>query len=69
MPEQDSPSERSIRTIMERARCATVDQDIPYFLQNEVAKAIVHITNRVTTRVLNSKTLYQCFMDDVFGEK
>jgi hypothetical protein len=25
MPEQDGPSERSIRTIMERARCATVD--------------------------------------------
>jgi hypothetical protein len=32
MPEQDSPSERSIRTIIERARCATVDQDIPHFL-------------------------------------
>jgi hypothetical protein len=32
MPEQDGPSERSIRTIMERARCATVDQDIPHFL-------------------------------------
>jgi hypothetical protein len=30
---------------------------------------MVYITNRVTTRVLNSKTLYQCFMDDVFGEK
>jgi hypothetical protein len=32
MPEQDGPSEQSIRTIMERARCATVDQDIPHFL-------------------------------------
>jgi hypothetical protein len=58
MPEQDGPSERSIRTIIERARCATVDQDIPHFLWDEVAKAIVHITNRVTTRVLNSKTPY-----------
>jgi hypothetical protein len=25
MPEQDGPSERSIRTIIERARCTTVD--------------------------------------------
>jgi hypothetical protein len=32
MPEQDSPSEQSIKTIIERARCATVDQDIPHFL-------------------------------------
>ena len=69
MPEQDGPSERSIRTIMERARCATVDQDIPHFLWDEVAKAMVHVTNRVATRVLNGKTPYQCFMDDVFGEK
>jgi hypothetical protein len=30
---------------------------------------MVYITNRVTTRVLNSKTLYQCFIDDVFSEK
>jgi hypothetical protein len=58
MPEQDGPSKRSIRTIMERARCATIDYDIPYFLWNEVAKAMVYITNRVTTRVLNGKTLY-----------
>jgi hypothetical protein len=43
---------------MERARCATVDQDIPYFLWDEVAKAMVYITNRVTIRVLNGKTLY-----------
>jgi hypothetical protein len=58
MPEQDGPSERSIRTIIERARCATVDQDIPYFLWDEVAKAMVYVTNRVITRVLNGKTLY-----------
>jgi hypothetical protein len=32
MLEQDGPSEQSIRTIIERARYATVDQDIPYFL-------------------------------------
>jgi hypothetical protein len=69
MPEQNSPSEQSIRTIIERARCATVDQDIPHFLWDEVAKAIVYITNRVTTRVLNGKTPYQCFIDNVFGEK
>jgi hypothetical protein len=43
---------------MERTRCATVDQDIPYFLWDEVAKAMVYITNRVTIRVLNGKTLY-----------
>jgi hypothetical protein len=30
---------------------------------------MVYVTNRVTTRVLNGKTLYQCFIDDVFGEK
>jgi hypothetical protein len=30
---------------------------------------MVYITNRVTTRVLNSKILYQCFIDDVFSEK
>jgi hypothetical protein len=30
---------------------------------------MVYITNRVATRVLNSKTLYQCFIDDVFSEK
>jgi hypothetical protein len=30
---------------------------------------MVYITNCVTIRVLNSKTLYQCFIDDVFGEK
>jgi hypothetical protein len=58
MPEQDSPSEQSIRTIIERARCATVDQDIPHFLWDKVAKAMVYVTNRITTRVLNSKTLY-----------
>ena len=43
---------------MERARCATIDQDIPHFLWDEVAKAIVHITNCVAIRVLNGKTLY-----------
>jgi hypothetical protein len=58
MPEQDSPSEQSIKTIIERARCTTVDQDIPHFLWDEVAKAMVYITNRVATRVLNNKTLY-----------
>jgi hypothetical protein len=30
---------------------------------------MVYVTNRVAIRVLNSKTLYQCFIDDVFGEK
>jgi hypothetical protein len=30
---------------------------------------MVYVTNCVTTRVLNSKTLYQCFIDDVFSEK
>jgi hypothetical protein len=30
---------------------------------------MVYVTNRVTIRVLNSKTLYQCFIDDVFSEK
>ena len=30
---------------------------------------MVYITNRVITRVLNGKTLYQCFIDDVFSEK
>jgi hypothetical protein len=30
---------------------------------------MVYITNRVTTRVLNDKTPYQCFIDNVFGEK
>jgi hypothetical protein len=30
---------------------------------------MVHVTNRVATRVLNNKTLYQCFIDDVFSEK
>jgi hypothetical protein len=30
---------------------------------------MVYVTNRVIIRVLNSKTLYQCFIDDVFGEK
>jgi hypothetical protein len=30
---------------------------------------MVYVTNRVTTRVLNGKTLYQCFMDNVFSEK
>jgi hypothetical protein len=69
MPEQDGPFERSIRTIIERARCATINQDIPYFLWDKVAKAMVHVTNRVATRVLNSKTPYQCFIDDVSGEK
>jgi hypothetical protein len=69
MPEQDGSFKRSIRTIIERARCTTIDQDISYFLWDEVAKAMVYVTNRVITRVLNNKTLYQCFMDDVFGEK
>jgi hypothetical protein len=32
MPEQDGPSKRSIRTIIERARCTIIDQDIPHFL-------------------------------------
>jgi hypothetical protein len=30
---------------------------------------MVYVTNCVAIRVLNGKTLYQCFMDDVFGEK
>jgi hypothetical protein len=58
MPEQDSPSKRLIRTIMERSRCATINQNIPHFLWDEVAKAMVYITNRVIIRVLNDKTLY-----------
>jgi hypothetical protein len=30
---------------------------------------MVHVTNCIATRVLNSKTLYQCFIDNVFSEK
>lgn len=58
MPEQDGKSERSIRTIMERARCNTIDQDIPIFLWDEIARGIVHISNRVSISSLNGKIPY-----------
>jgi hypothetical protein len=57
-PEQDGKSERSIYIILNRARCIRINQDIPEFLWDEITSGVVYISNRLSTLVLNRKTLY-----------
>ena len=63
-PEQDGRSERSIRTLMEKLRTATIDQDIPEFLWPECLLAVIHITNLTANGILG-KTPYEAFWDDI----
>jgi hypothetical protein len=63
--DQDSRSERAIRTILERVRSVMIDQDIPAFLWPEIFLAMVMISNRVATSSLDGITPYEEFMKAV----
>jgi hypothetical protein len=67
-PNQDGKSERAIRTILERARCAMIDQGIPQFLWPEIISATVHVTNRSATSTLGGVTPFQAFLDSIWPE-
>jgi hypothetical protein len=45
-----------------------IEMAIPDFLWPEILKSVVTITNRTATRVLDGKTLYQAFIDQVEPE-
>lgn len=64
-PHQDGKSERSLRTVMERQRPAHIDQNIPGFLWPQTFKATVYMMNRTASSVVENKTPYQAFMDQI----
>lgn len=64
-PEQDPISERSMRTVVERARTTMIEMGIPSFLWPEIIRAVVAIVNRTATKSVQGKTPYQAFMDQV----
>jgi hypothetical protein len=64
-PHQDGPSERAIRIVLEKMRSIIIDQHIPENLWPEIFKAVVHITNRTATSLLEGVTPYQALADFV----
>ena len=67
-PNQDGRSERAIRIILDRARSATIDQNIPEFLWPFILEAMVYVTNRTATSLLEGKTPLQYLMDHIKPE-
>jgi hypothetical protein len=64
-PEQNGVAERSMRTIVEKARSMTVGADIPRHLWNEIVMAAVYLTNITATRANKGITPYQSFHDSI----
>ena len=65
-PEMLGISERSNRIITERIRCSIIDQDIPKELWPEITHGTVHVINRTYTSALETKTLYEAVMDQLY---
>jgi hypothetical protein len=54
---QDGVAEQAIRLVIKRARMAIIDQEILAFLWPKIISAIVHVTNRTATSMLQDITL------------
>jgi hypothetical protein len=54
---QDGVIKQAIRLIIKRARIAIIDQEIPVFFWPKIILAIVYITNRTTTSILQDMIL------------
>ena len=57
-PHQDGTSERAIRIIIEKMRTTVIDQNIPLYLWPKLLSAIIHVSNRTATSLLDGVTLY-----------
>jgi hypothetical protein len=62
--DQDGVSERSIRTIIERARTMMLQANLPVKLWPEAIAAAVYITNRLPTKALQGKTPYEAWYSE-----
>ena len=62
--DQDGVLERSIRTIVERARTMTIHANLPVHLWPEAMAAAVYITNRLPTKALNNQTPYEAWHNE-----
>ena len=59
--DQDGVAERSIRTILERARTMMIHTKLPHHLWPKVISAACYITNRLPTKALDGKTPYEAW--------
>ena len=59
--DQDGVAERSIRTILERARTMLIHANLPHRLWPEAISAACYITNRLPTKTLQQKTPYEAW--------
>ncbi len=59
--DQDGVSERSIRTVLERARTMLIHAGLPSSLWPEAIAEACYITNRLPIKALNGKTPYEAW--------
>ena len=59
--DQDGVAERSIRTVLERARTMLIHANLPHRLWPEAIAAACYITNRLPTKALEKKTPYEAW--------
>ncbi|KAG7422301.1 Copia protein [Fusarium oxysporum f. sp. rapae] len=62
--EQNGPVERSHRAVLEKARTAMIEADIPLELWGEILLATVHVMNITASVVLDWKTPHEVLYDD-----
>ena len=58
-PQQNRVSERRNMYIMEMARCMLHDKELPKIFWAEAASTAVFLQNRLPTKVLKDKTLFE----------
>ncbi|CCU76267.1 Gag-Pol polyprotein [Blumeria hordei DH14] len=63
--DQDGVSERSIRTVLEKAWPLIEDFKIPKYLWPEIIHGVIHILNRTATYSVKNKTPHEAFLDDM----
>lgn len=59
--DQDGVAERSIRTILERAKTMMIHANLPHSLWPEAISAACYITNRLPTKALNGLTPHEAW--------
>lgn len=59
--DQDGVAERSIRTILKRARTMLIHANLPHRLWPEAISAACYITNRLPTKALDGMTPYKAW--------
>ena len=62
--DQDGVSERSVRTILERARSMLIDAGLPASLWPEAFAAACYIANRMPTKALKDSTPYELWHNE-----